>query len=277
MPKAKELKDIEVTYISLVEAGANRKNIIYKSSDKSPVWEKEFNILKQNKKEGIVYGIVYSPDEVDTDGEFATAEEIKKAAYNFMKKKKVDNVDTSHSFKKEDAYVCESWILRKDDPLFPKEKEGSWAVGIKIEDEKLKKAIEDGKIKALSMAGTAKTKEVEKGDTTLKELIEGLKEIFTSVNFSVGGYSYQKEDKGESVSKEKDELKKEQQKELQEALKGAITGAIEPLQKQVEELGKNLEDVKKENEVLKTALEKSNQAIELKKKKKESDNGSILA
>ena len=274
MPR--ELKDIEVTYISLVEAGANKKNIIYKSDENEPVWNKEINISKKDEKEGVVYGIVYSPDEVDTQGDFAKAKEIKKAAYNFMKEKRVDSVDTSHSFKKAGAFVCESWILKKDDPLFKKEKEGSWAVGIKIEDEKLKKDIENGKIKALSMAGTAKTKEVEKGDTTLKELITSLKEIFSTVNFSVGGYAYQKhQNKGDSMEKEQKDTKL--QKEQIELLKGAVNEALEPFVKKIEDLSAELKKVDEKNKELQAALEKSNQTIELRKKKKESDNGSIVA
>jgi len=264
MPR--ELQDIEVTYISLVEAGANKKNIIFKSDENEPVWNKEINISKKDEKEGVVYGIVYSPDEVDTQGDFAKTKEIKKAAYNFMKKKRVDSVDTSHSFKKAGAFVCESWILKKDDPLFKKEKEGSWAVGIKIEDEKLKKDIEDGKIKALSMAGTAKTKEVEKADTTLKELITSLKEIFSTVNFSVGGYSYQKnQTKGESMEKEQKDTKL--QKEQIELLKGAVNEALEPFTKEIEDLSAELKKVDEKNKELQAALEKSNQHLSLKSKK----------
>lgn len=259
MPKRK-LKDIDVTYISLVRAGANKKTILYKSdSQDSPVWQKEIPLLKE--EEGVVYGIVYSPGEVDTQGDITTAKEIKKAAYNFLKHKRVDNVDKNHSFKKEDAYVCESWIIRKGDPLFPKEKEGSWAVGIKIESEELKKEIKEGKIKAISMAGTAKVKEVQKA-STMDELIATLKEIFQSVNLSISGNFYNSDlKKGENMPKEpKEQLEKE---DLAKIVKEALEPLTQNIQKEFEEAlekkDKEFNELQKEVKELKKALEKSRQ------------------
>ena len=149
--KKTELKDLNVNFISLVGKGANGKDIIYKSKDDN--FSKNIPIAKHDEEKGIVVGIVYSPNELDTDNEFASKETIEKACYSFMKNKHLSNVDKDHSFKNEDAYVCESWIIKKGDPTFPDEKEGSWAVAIKIEDEKLKKAVKSGEIGGISMAG----------------------------------------------------------------------------------------------------------------------------
>ncbi len=77
MPKNR-LSNIVVTHISLVKAGANNKTIIYKSSKNAPQWQKDIEIKKSNTKEGIVYGIVYAPDEIDSQGDFAKADEIKR-------------------------------------------------------------------------------------------------------------------------------------------------------------------------------------------------------
>jgi hypothetical protein len=127
-----ELSNIDITHISLVKKGANGKQIIYKSA-KDGKYKKDIEIKKSDSEKGIVYGIVYSPDEVDSQGDYATADEIEKAAYGFMKSLNQRNVDVEHSFVSEDAFVAESWILKSNDPIFPDEPEGSWAVAIKLE------------------------------------------------------------------------------------------------------------------------------------------------
>lgn len=128
---ASKLENLEVSCISLVKSGANKKSIIYKSGEVvAPNLEREIKIVKSSD-EGMVYAVVYSPDEIDTQGEFADANTIKKAAYGFMKSGFTKNIDKEHDFKSVDAYVAESWLVRKGDPLFPNEKEGSWAGGHK--------------------------------------------------------------------------------------------------------------------------------------------------
>ncbi len=174
------LKDIRVDFISLVEKGANNKRIILKSSDDKPVFEKMVDIRKEI--DGVVYGIVYAPDEIDAQGDYTTKDEIKKAAYEFLKNLSNQNVDRNHNFEKVDAFVAESWIVKKNDAVFPNEKEGSWAVGIKVEDNALIDEIKKGKITGLSMAGYAKVENIEKKDnleTILKGITEAIKSAFT--------------------------------------------------------------------------------------------------
>lgn len=153
----KKLSDIEISFISLVKNPANKKSLIFKSSDKEPDFQKEV-ILKSLSKDGVAYGIVYSPYEVDSQGDWTNEEEIKKAAHNFMKNKNITNVDKEHSFLNEKAFVCESWIIKSNDDIFPYSR-GAWAVGIKIDDDELKELITKGQITGLSMAGFAKKTE----------------------------------------------------------------------------------------------------------------------
>ena len=96
-----------------------------------------------------VYGIVYSPDKVDLQGDTATAETIRKAEQTFMKQGRLKNIDTNHQFAKVQAFVTETWIVKASDPMFPND-EGAWAVGIKIEDEALWKGLQDGKLLQLN-------------------------------------------------------------------------------------------------------------------------------
>lgn len=73
-----------------------------------------------------------------------------------MKAARVGNVDKDHSFEPEDgAFVAESWLVKASDPVFPEEKEGSWAVAIKVEDDELWSAVKNGDIGGLSMGGIA--------------------------------------------------------------------------------------------------------------------------
>jgi len=158
-----KLINLEVQFISLVEAGANQKQIIWKSQDnREQTWWREVPIRKTVEEKKIVYGIVYAPDEVDSQGDYATAEVIEQAAYNFMKSLRLWQVDKDHNFEPEAAFVAESWLIRPPDSLFPEEKAGAWAVAIKIEDEDLWARIKGGAYRALSLAGYAERVNVEK-------------------------------------------------------------------------------------------------------------------
>jgi len=193
-----QLTNLQITHISLVPAGANKKTLIFKSQDQkndrdchtrsrcndgSEEWSlsRDLAVLKTDKKENVVYSIVYSPDEVDTDGEYADSETIKKAAYGFMKQNQNRNIDTNHNFKNEDAYVAQSWLVKKGDPTFPDEKAGSWAVAIKIDSKPLQQALKSGKLKGISMAGYAGKKEGQSFDKSL--LVKTLAKFFNKGHF----------------------------------------------------------------------------------------------
>lgn len=151
------LTNINVEWISLVKKGANKRSVIFKSAGKKTNAPelRMIPIEKVDEEKRMIFGVVYAPDDLDTDGEFANAEDIEKAAHAFMKDLKNTNIDKQHNENPEKAFVAESWIVRKGDPLFSDEKEGAWAVGIKIEDEDLWKSAKEGDIGGLSMGGTA--------------------------------------------------------------------------------------------------------------------------
>ncbi|MFO7446220.1 MAG: XkdF-like putative serine protease domain-containing protein [Ignavibacteriaceae bacterium] len=172
MPDKKRfLKKVTVNFISLVDKAANMKRIIFKSADCSnpPVisvleeekdYYKTISIAKYDEDQRIVYGIVYSPDEADTDGDFTSAEVIKQMAYEFMKSRNTNNVDQQHDYTADEGYIAESWLLEKNDPRFPGEPEGSWAVGIKVTNNATWQKVKAGEITGLSMAGIAVVEEV---------------------------------------------------------------------------------------------------------------------
>lgn len=271
---SKKLTSIAITHISLVKAGANGKDIIYKSNDKEPNYAKHIEI-KKSDEEGVVYGIVYSPDEVDTDGDYTTSDEIKKAAYTFMKNKNTANVDKDHSFDIEKAYIAQSWIIKENDPTFPEQKEGSWAVAIQLEDDELIKAVKNGDIAGISMAGTA-TKEEDEPEITkadeksfsLNDLLGVFTKIFSSTSVDIRGHVYN----------DKVEKKEEEESMKKEDLEDVVKTALEPLTKTISDLQSKVETLEKSNDETKEALKKSKQNNEPTPGQIEKDNtaGGIL-
>lgn len=164
--KARILSNIDVTYISLVDKGANKKTIIWKSADDSssnePAFSRVIDVLKTDDEKRLVYGIVYAPGEWDSHEDTATAEEIEKAAHHFMKKARTQQVDKQHDLNADQGYVAESWIVRDGDNLFSEV--GAWAVAIKVEDEETWQLVKSGDIAGISLYGTANYEEIEKMD-----------------------------------------------------------------------------------------------------------------
>ena len=230
---ATELKDMKITFLSLVPRGANKKKIIWKSAadDKDgEAVEREVKLTKVNDEQRMVYDIVYSPDQVDTQGDFAKADEIKKAAYGFMKAALTTNIDANHDFDAKDAYVAESWLTKGVDSLFDKEPEGSWAVGIKVESDELWDSVKKGELAGISMAGRAVKVKKDDGGDILTKLEELLTRVF----------------KGAADPGKKDPDKDQ------------VNKGDAPTKEDIAELAKQLQDaadVKKENDDLKKRVE----------------------
>lgn len=154
MAKGKrKLIDLQVDFISLVKRPATGKRFVLKSQggDVAGV----FALLKTDKLLKRAYGIVYSPGHVDAQGDWADEETIRKAADHFLLSGRVYNVDREHDFRGQDAFVAESWLVRKGDPLFGDEPAGSWAVGVQVESELLWSELESGDLVGISLAGSS--------------------------------------------------------------------------------------------------------------------------
>lgn len=82
----------------------------------------------------IIYGVVYSPNELDTWGEMMLADDVELMAHRFMQLAMRDTIDTAHDEKAtRTCYPVESYIARKNDPDgYP---EGSWVLGVQLDDE----------------------------------------------------------------------------------------------------------------------------------------------
>lgn len=111
-------------------------------------------IDKTDEEKQLLWGVVYPPNIVDSQGEAMTKEEIEKAAYNFMKKGHLDKIDIGHNFKESGSCIVENFIARKEDPDFP---EGSWVMAVWCPDD-VWQQVKDNELNGFSFAGTAKQK-----------------------------------------------------------------------------------------------------------------------
>lgn len=100
-----------------------------------------------NKKQKIVYGIVYSPNRLDGKGYFSTEEEVEALAHRFMDLNLKKAIDYEHNNKPTGSVVVESFISRGNSD-FPK---GSWVLGVKVTDNVYWDKILKGEINGYSM------------------------------------------------------------------------------------------------------------------------------
>lgn len=118
----------------------------------------EYEILfipVEKGEEHIVYGIVYEPDTKDSQGDMASEDEIRKAAYQFMEEVQVFKVN--HKGKQVKTKVLENYIAPVSFSIGKKKvKKGSWVLVTRVLDKKLWEEIKGGNITGYSMAGYAK-------------------------------------------------------------------------------------------------------------------------
>lgn len=109
----------------------------------------------------MVWAEVYAPNRPDTDGEWMSAETIEKMAYAFMRSQRTKKVDVQHDNGEYDGIdIIESFVARKGDPDFI---EGSWVVGVHINNDDIWSQVEKGEINGFSVEAlvTKRTGEVE--------------------------------------------------------------------------------------------------------------------
>ncbi|HAW49714.1 TPA: hypothetical protein DCX16_02020 [bacterium] len=122
-------------------------------------WEED--ILKIDNEKRLVYGIVYTPNKVDVDGDFADADTILEAAHNFLLNHRALKSMHTEAISKEDAGIAESYIVPEDISIGGnKVKKGTWILVIKIFNDALWEAIKKGKYKGYSFGGRALREEM---------------------------------------------------------------------------------------------------------------------
>jgi len=164
-----KLKDISVQFISLVDKAANHREFIWKADDRM---EGVVKIRKVDEEKRLVMGVVYTPDEMDSQGDWADADTIERAAHEFQRQLLLHNVDTQHDYKPDDGFVAESWIIRGEDPVFPDEKVGTWVVVIKVANDDTWEKVKAGELAGLSFAGTARKEQYSKQYESFSDMVQ---------------------------------------------------------------------------------------------------------
>jgi len=105
--------------------------------------------------ERVVLAEVLVPDAPNVYNDYWTRKEIVEAAYAFMKRGFI--IDVNHDgedVRDRGIYVVESFIARAGDPTFV---EGSWVVGMRVEDDDLWSQILSGEINGYSYEALVST------------------------------------------------------------------------------------------------------------------------
>lgn len=107
-------------------------------------------VIKSTDRQ-LVYGEVYAPMDVDTHGEFMTAEGVEQMAHDFLASGRVDKIDVQHDQNPSGSYVVESYIAKQGDP--DGFVEGAWVLGVKVEDPELWSKVKKGELNCFSFMG----------------------------------------------------------------------------------------------------------------------------
>lgn len=120
--------------------------------------QKQIPITKQDNLNRVVYGVVYTPDEVDSQYHFMCADEVQRMAWRFMRAAVMGQagIDYMHNNNNGSAIVVESWICRQDEYDADGKllwRKNSWVMGVQILDPDVWAKILLGEIGAYSIAG----------------------------------------------------------------------------------------------------------------------------
>jgi len=108
----------------------------------------DLTIKKVDQEQQLVFGEVYAPGYPDSQGDVMTPDDVREAAYGFMRAGNLMKVDLEHDNVETGSCIVESFIARDDDPLFIP---GSWVVGVHIPDPELWSLVKSGEINGFSM------------------------------------------------------------------------------------------------------------------------------
>ncbi len=110
-------------------------------------------------EEHTVTGIVLQPDIKDSQDDLISADEIKKAMFDFMETSQ--QIYTQHEDRAKDVLIVENWIAREDIELGgEKVTKGSWLMTVKVHADDLWAAVKNGKFTGFSIRGTAIREEI---------------------------------------------------------------------------------------------------------------------
>ncbi len=159
--KAYEIKDAKISFVSLVNKAANKKEfLITKAENGEASFTTNCKIVKADKDNHYVTGVVYEPMTEDAHGNYMTEAEITKAAYWFAKNG--NQCDIQHNFEKlENSAVVESYVTKCDVEIEGQPiKKGTWMMTVEIDNDTFEK-VEKGELTGFSMGGVGKYSQID--------------------------------------------------------------------------------------------------------------------
>jgi cation transport regulator ChaB len=116
---------------------------------------KSVDFISKDAKRQVAVGVVYEPGVVDTQGDWATAEEIEKACHAYMETYRKTGL--RHDGKaRDDIIILENYIAPQDMRIGEQDVlKGAWVMGVKVKDAETWKQVESGELSGLSLFGKA--------------------------------------------------------------------------------------------------------------------------
>lgn len=155
--KAYAITDAKISFVSLVDKAANKKQFLITKAEKgSASFASYGRIVNADAESHYITGIVYEPMTEDAHGNYMTEEEITKAAYWFAKNG--NQIDIQHSFEPlANAAVVESYVAKCDMEINGEAiKKGTWLMTVEVNDPAIFDAVQKGEITGFSMGGVGK-------------------------------------------------------------------------------------------------------------------------
>lgn len=119
-------------------------------------------ILKADREQQLVYGVILEPDTFDAHGDKVSPDEIQQAAHEYLVKSRI--IGRQHS-EQANAQLVESNIAPVDYNLNDAPvKKGSWVGVVKVLDPQLWAEIKEGKVTGFSIGGMAEKKPLDGGN-----------------------------------------------------------------------------------------------------------------
>ena len=120
-----------------------------------------FKIIKVDKAQRILGGVIYEPDEIDSQNDYTDEKEIEKAMYRFMERYATDTkrIRINHKGKRYHFPIMECFQA-EEDTIKGKQtlKKGTWWLEIKVTNDAVWKMAENNEIEAFSMGGSSKAR-----------------------------------------------------------------------------------------------------------------------
>jgi len=106
---------------------------------------------KADEEKRLVYGVVLEPDTIDAQGDQVSADEIERAAHDFLERSRV--LGEGH-VRRARAQVQESYIAQQDFDLGDQlVAEGSWVLCVRVDDPNLWRKVSRGEVTGFSIGG----------------------------------------------------------------------------------------------------------------------------